>query len=83
MFPIKVTVSKLVGSLYPENIVGVNESDAVHEEMPVIPVHCKLMPWVKVIFAPFTTAPLPKVKKTFTGPSELLALMSIGLIVQD
>jgi len=80
--PVKVTVSEPEEGLYPENIVGVIESDAMHEETPV-PVHCRFILSVKVNPVSDTAAPLPNVRKVLIGPSEPFIDISIGLAVQD
>lgn len=69
MFPDKTTAWEPEESLYPENIVGLNESDALQEETST-PVHCKFILCDKLIPEPLTLAPLPNVKKLFTGPSD-------------
>jgi len=72
--PEKVTVWDPTGDLYPENAVGVMESETLHEEIST-PFQSKSTFAVKVIPELVTAAPFPIVKKIFIGPSELLAFI--------
>ena len=79
--PDKVTVWLPENALCPENTVGFAVSEATHEDT-FVPAHCKFTFEVKLTPAPFGVAPFPTVKKIFNGPSEPLALMSIGFVEQ-
>lgn len=83
MSPDKVTTSELEESLYPENIVGDNVSDATQEETST-PVHCMVIFFVKVKPELCIAAPFPSVKNTFNGPSDPSARINTSeTCVQD